>query len=303
MNFLIKIKILLLFLLIKFFSKIEKILMKNLEEYFSYLFFSSNHPSRIHEISQKLKSFDYWKKNNNNLNSKFFVNTNKTKNKIIFVGDSQAEYLSRIINNTNDILSFNSKSLWLGTSLVIGLNSDRTVQKMMNKINLLLKNNNAKDKIVIITLGTIDIRAIFYELLITKTVRNEFELLKIFTSGLDNFIEKSKLLLNKKGYKKIGIIEIFNSDKKGGKPKNYHEIKMIKVKNQYPTFGSINQRKEWTNKANKIIKKLAKKYNISFIPNQMTTNSGNEKVLGDGVHPTSKFLIQKINKNIFNVIN
>ena len=135
MNFLKKIKILSIFLLIKFFSKLDKIIKTNLEEYFSYLLLCSNHPSRIHEIGKRLKSLNYWKNDYMHPNPTFFINSTNNKKKIIFIGDSQTEYLSRIINDDKDILSFNSKALWLGTSSVIGLNSNTTVKKMINKVD------------------------------------------------------------------------------------------------------------------------------------------------------------------------
>ena len=301
MNFLKKIKILFIYLLIIFFSKLDKIIKTNLEGYFSYLLLCSNHPNRIHEISKKLKLLDYWKNEKKCINSIFFINLINTKKKIIFIGDSQTEYLSRIINDGKDILSFNSKSLWLGTSLVVGLNSNTTVRKMINKVDFFLNGKNYNDKIAVIALGTIDIRAIFYEFLVTKTVKNESELLTLFTSGMNNFIKNLRPLLKKRGFKKIGIIEIFNTNKDGQNPKNYSEIKKIKMKNPYPTFGSKSQREIWSKKANKIIKKLAKKNEISFISNQMHLQKNSKKILNDGIHLSSKNLIQKINENIINI--
>ena len=164
-----------------------------------------------------------------------------------------------------------------------------------------LNGKNYNDKIAVIALGTIDIRAIFYEFLVTKTVKNESELLTLFTSGMNNFIKNLRPLLKKRGFKKIGIIEIFNTNKDGQNPKNYSEIKKIKMKNPYPTFGSKSQREIWSKKANKIIKKLAKKNEISFISNQMHLQKNSKKILNDGIHLSSKNLIQKINENIINI--
>ncbi len=308
MSFLKKIKTLVIFLLIKFFSKLDriiyltrinKIIIFNFEQFFSYLLLNSNHPSRIHEISKKLKRANFWT-NKDKSNDIFFIYANKTKKKIYFIGDSQAEYLSRTINDYNDILSFNSKSLWLGPSLVIGLNSGAVVKQMINKISLIL-NNKKENKIAIITLGTIDIRAIFYEFIITKTVKNEKELFTLFRSGLENFIKNLKPILKKKGFKKIGIIEIFNADKKGLCPKNYMEIKKIKKRNPFPTFGSKRRRELWTIKTNKIIRELAKKNMLHFISNQVNSNHNNEKILKDGVHLSSKKIIVKINESIINI--
>ena len=50
---------------------------------------------------------------------------------------------------------------------------------MINKVDFYSSTKNNNDKIVVLTLGTIDLRAIFYELLITKTVKNELELLML----------------------------------------------------------------------------------------------------------------------------
>ena len=131
----------------------------------------------------------------------FFLSMQTNQKKNIFHRRSQAEYLSRTINDHNDILSFNSKSLWLGPSLVIGLNSDTVVKQMINKISLIL-NNKKQNKIAILTLGTIDIRAIFYEFIITKTVKNEKELFVLFRNGLENFIKNLKPILKKRDLKK-----------------------------------------------------------------------------------------------------
>ena len=91
MSFLKKIKTLVIFLLIKFFSKLDriiyltrinKIIIFNFEQFFSYLLLNSNHPSRIHEISKKLKRANFWT-NKDKSNDIFFIYANKTKKKYI----------------------------------------------------------------------------------------------------------------------------------------------------------------------------------------------------------------------------
>ena len=67
---------------------------------------NSNHPKIIDKISKKLKSANFWT-NKDKSNDIFFIYANKSKKKIFLIEDFQAEYLSRTINDHNDIVSFN----------------------------------------------------------------------------------------------------------------------------------------------------------------------------------------------------
>ena len=83
MNFLIKIKILLFFLFIKFFSKIEKILMKNFEENFEENFQNENEGNIFVEIlrifllglNDEINKENFFDEENNE-----FKNKNKNEN-------------------------------------------------------------------------------------------------------------------------------------------------------------------------------------------------------------------------------
>ena len=298
---------------IKFFLKKIRIENKNFNFYLdilSYTFLKSNHPDRIIFYFNIFKIFNFWKIDHykyqlkNNIRNTGFVYSSNSKKKIknkkiIFFGDSQVEGLSRIIDSKNTLVPENSKAYWIGPKTLIAItryNNGLEIKKIINKI---IKIENDK-KYLLFSLGGIDIRCIFYELLLRKIVKNEKELFVLFKSSLENFLKEVIIKVKRNRLiSGVGILALVNSSIKGNEPTTITKLLTIKENDPYPTFGAINTRLKWTKKANNIIKKSIKKYNVDFIGNDSFLKKEKFNVtLSDGVHLSSNKLINKLELEI-----
>ena len=64
-----------------------------------------------------------------------------------------------------------------------------------------------------------------------------------------------KILLQNPKIINIGFFELFNASNNYYELKKFHEIKSIKQKEFFPTFGNSNLRLKWTNQFNNVIRK------------------------------------------------
>ena len=199
----------------------------------------------------------------------------------------------------------NLKNIWVGSKTIIGLISKDSREEVKYKINKLLQLDQNNKKYLIFSFGSIDVRSSFYELLLRKIVNNENDLFKLFENSLDilfrEIISKYK---NKKNNIGIGFIELWNAlpVKKFNtipEPKSIKLLMSIKNRIWLNTFGYEFRRKKWTVKANELIKKYSKKYNIDFIETDSILNTKNhKKIFLDGVHLYSGEILSKIIINI-----
>ena len=100
------------------------------------------------------------------------------------------------------------------------------------------------------------------------------------------------------------FFELFNASNNYYEPKKFHEIKSIKQKEFFPTFGNSNLRLKWTNQFNNVIRKTLIDKRIDFINTYKFLDKDritNESK--DGIHITSEKVIYKINKQIVEKIN
>jgi len=302
----------------KIFAKSKVKINENLLlELLSYKLFNSNHPRRLEMYVPRIKSKKFWFKNNyhwqsknkdKNQNFTFLDNSSKKKlndKKIIFIGDSHGEFLSRGLMSDKSLVPENLKNIWVGSKTIIGLISKDSREEVKYKINKLLQLDQNNKKYLIFSFGSIDVRSSFYELLLRKIVNNENDLFKLFENSLDilfrEIISKYK---NKKNNIGIGFIELWNAlpVKKFNtipEPKSIKLLMSIKNRIWLNTFGYEFRRKKWTVKANELIKKYSKKYNIDFIETDSILNTKNhKKIFLDGVHLYSGEILSKIIINI-----
>ena len=159
--------------------------------------------------------------------------------------------MSRIIDSKNTLVPENSKAYWIGPKTLIAItryNNGLEIKKIINKI---IKIENDK-KYLLFSLGGIDIRCIFYELLLRKIVKNEKELFVLFKSSLEDFLKEVIIKVKRNRLiSGVGILALVNSSIKGNEPTTITKLLTIKENDPYPTFGAINTRLKWTKKANK----------------------------------------------------
>ena len=227
--------ILVSYLLIRVFDKVKlksiSIFLNNITENLNFIYIKSNHKDRVIFFRQSLK------------NKILFSNLNYSKDRsnIMFIGDSHVEHYSR--SNINNSIKQYSSALWLGPCTVLGnyfqQNSSNLLKKIIKISDL---KNNYKIKYIAFSFGSIDIRTIFYQLLIAKTVIDENDLFKKFEIGIQYLIDTLIKPLNVNNNRVLGIVELFNSPLIGTLPNSIKEINIIKSKDPYPTFGTIKQR-------------------------------------------------------------
>ena len=245
----------------------------------NYRFVKSNHKDRIFFLKQSLK----------NIHSLKFLKNNKNKISILFIGDSHVEHYSRS--------NISSSAVWLGPCTVLGnyfqQNSSNLIKKILNISSL---KNKPNVHYIAFSIASIDIRTIFYQLLIAKTVNDENDLFSKFEIGVQYLIDTLIKPLKINEVKILGIIELFNSSIIGNTPDTLNKIKDIKLINPYPTFGSVDIRKSWTKRANLIIKNKCNENDIMFFT--FLNNTNNTNYFSDGIHISDSELINKLSENI-----
>ena len=261
-------------------------------DYFSNKLIQSNHPKRLDLIKKLLKN-DNVKTNND----KFFLLDKLISNKqIIFLGDSHVEYLSRVKFKKHSIYSNHIRSIWLGPRTIIGLNNLENLSYLRKKIDLINK-NNLPDLRLVLSIGSIDVRCLYYEILLRKLVNSEAQMYKMFKENFRLFLNEIKKV--NIDLKNCYILGLFNSLDKGHEVKNVDELTSIKEKFNFPTFGNLDDRANWTNATNEIIKETLKEDSIGFIPlEEIIKNTSNSETFDNNVHILSKKVLEYIYKAI-----
>lgn len=268
----------------KFSEKIEKLF-----QIYLFRYFKSNHLNRIRYVQELYLS----KKTLHKIDNK------RNFSKIIFIGDSHVEMYSR--SNTENFYEFSPMSIWLGPCTVLGTYFTQNHNELISKINEIYdfsKINNAKH--LIFSIGSIDVRTLFFQLLVAKSIDNEEDLFLEFEKAIMYFVEN---VINRiRNDQKASIMKIYNSSIIGDEPEKISEINEIKKKNDFPTFGSLQTRQRWTNKVNNIIEEKCRISNLGFI--DVDIGSGEDiikKHSEDGIHINDMMIINKISNLIYSL--
>ena len=292
----IKIKYFILYFFLKIIYKFSnKINYLNFYDFLSFNLVGSNHPKRLDLIKDKLLS-----KTENSKNKLFFLKEQKNLKDTIFFGDSHVEFLGRVIEKKNIFLPKQTLSLWLGPRTIIGLNNNENLTHLRKKINFINKLKKKKFTLVL-SLGSIDVRCLYYEIIFRKLVNKQEDVYHLFEKNLLLFINELKKI-NFHDNKCI-FIGLFNSKDKGYEAKNIDDLINFKQNNDFPTLGSFSDRDDWTKKINQIIERVSKQNLIDFIRiDHLTNDLKKDEVLDDNVHLVSKKLFEQIYERI-NIIN
>lgn len=271
-----KIKIYIFHILILINNRIK--ILKNILEKSMYYFLNSNHPSRL-EFLKKKKKIQIIKKSNQ---------------LFLYFGDSHVEYYSRYLENNK----LNTKAFWIGPQTVLGTIAKNNWEYFQSNLSKYLKSKNLK--YIFFSIGSIDVRASFYELKLRKLIDKEQNLYDLFEESLNNLILNIKKITDAQKTKvKIGFFEILYNSEVGCLPKNIYQLNLIRNNTPYPVFGSKKIRTKWLNIANKILKKQCAKNKIKFLEtNKFIKNKFSKKYTPDGIHLTEEKTIIKINNNI-----
>ncbi len=261
---------------------------EKLLQYILFKFFKSNHKNRLDHV------------NNLHIQKKLFSSLDRNRNfeRLCFIGDSHVEVYSR--SNIYNFFYLYPKAIWLGPCTILGTYFTQKHNEYIKKISFYLDFGfKRRCNHLVFSIGSIDIRTLFYQLLIAKSVENEDELFNKFEEGIKYFIDE--IVLKIKNNKNVSFIKLYNSSILGDLPLNIKEINKIKINNEYPTFGNILKRYEWTKKANNILSKLCNNYKFNFI--DIDIGEGEDSIKNysdDGIHINDIDIINKITKKILN---
>jgi hypothetical protein len=214
---------------------------------------------------------------------------------VIYLGDSHVEYYSRI-KSTKDADLFDGRvSLWLGAKTLLGLYYGQSKDQWLGPV-IDYVNRMQGSAVVFFSIGSIDIRASFYELLIRRTVANEEELFLLFRNALIYFFEDIVLnVAHLAEIKDVAVFELFPCTLEGVEPSTSKEIKIIRKTEEYPVFGSVTKRMSWVHEANVILAEVADSYGVQILPTVTSTELTEIKTVSlDGVHVTCPSLIGEI---------
>lgn len=214
----------------------------------------------------------------------------------IYLGDSHVEYFSRVKNTQYADLFSDRISLWLGAKTLLGLYYGQSKDQWLGPVIDYVDGIQGA-AVVFFSIGSIDIRASFYELLVRRTVANEEELFLLFRNALTYFFEDIVVnVAHLAKVKDVAVFEIFPCTLEGVEPASSKEIKKIRKNEEYPVFGSVAQRMAWVDQANMILEEVADIYGVKVLSTVSLTDLKKiEAVSADGVHISCPNLIGEIN--------
>ena len=101
----------------------------------------------------------------------------------------------------------------------------------------MINKNNLPDLRLVLSIGSIDVRCLYYEILLRKLVNSEAQMYKMFKENFRLFLNEIKKV--NIDLKNCYILGLFNSLDKGHEVKNVDELTSIKEKFNFPTFLEI----------------------------------------------------------------
>jgi hypothetical protein len=266
------------------------------------LIINSNHPKRIdfyyNFLSEKKifmrKDIDILNQNNIPSNQITLSNNNFDNKKFFFIGDSHVEFYSRLYFNKYSLYRNRSYALWMGAKTVIGFANAENISQLKKNLKFYNSISNPGDNFII-SLGSIDVRCIFYELLFRKIFKNEEEIYKRFNENLKFIFESIRSLVSND--RNLSFLGTLNSSNDGNCPQTINDLDDLKKKDEFVTLGTIKQRSLWTNSINRLIMENCNQFEFKFLNLQnfiSQLNINENKIFFDGIHCYSKNFIQKL---------
>ena len=248
-------------------------------------FLGSNHPRRTEFSSQffyRLLSIIFNKLKVNRKESQSIINNRsnfiyKSKHtlkyndldQLIFCGDSHVEFFTRsnLIINKKKLYPM---SIWLGPKTLVGFDSEKNqkdLQEILNKLKVRNSNNN---RLIVFSLGSIDVRTSIGFLLSTGTFKSSEDCIDLIIRSYKSINEWIMKELGDLSNTKIAFLSIPPaSPSKGISFLKCSKKEALKYKNESPftVFGSPFERAEWTCLLNNKFKSIAMERGWTFIDN------------------------------------
>ncbi|MGK2227269.1 hypothetical protein [Devosia sp.] len=230
-----------------------------------------------------------------------------------FVGDSHAEFYSRAFAAKRSRGLWDPISVWLGSKTLLGFVGASSRRQLTARLNNELRpylNANVAGRTSIAicwTLGSIDVRSSFHELMIRSSADDVSGVVKMFETALVALVEEVIVPFNE-------TIQVDNPDvsvrsffisaicptTEETPARTTADINLARKQLSAPTFGSLAQRRSWTLAINVVISEICLKYELAFydsaklIDDYQPTGAGSN----DQVHLTQSELIRRLNDDI-----
>ncbi len=225
--------------------------------------------------------------------------------RVIFSGDSHVEFLTRVNLSTYGQKKLSPLALWLGPKTLTGFVSDiKKQQWLLKTINRIESTNPSHKSLIILCLGSIDIRTTIGFLLATKSIDSAEDCIDLIIRSYISINEHFLFELEKFGNRKVAFLSIPPaSSSEGIDLKKCSVEQAIKYQKEEPftIFGTPHERSMWTNVLNHRLKSIAIERGWNFIDNNQTfklvenPNSGaiDKANTFDGTHITAPSIYLK----------
>lgn len=279
-------------------------------ENLTYSVLGSNHPRRIRHYKRILRTVGFWTRRMRQSAGPertgdpsegpavFGFASLPLDVSVLFAGDSHVEFYSRCLDAWGDFAPKNRRAMWLGPWTVQGMSSRARVDELQLALTRSLAPWHTHTNVVVFSFGSIDVRTTFYELLLRKAVEDEHQLLAVFErSASALFDQLADVQIDQESVVAVGIVELNDCWHDGVQPTTIRELKAIKKREAYPTFGSAEQRQRWTARVNQLFKRLAHERQMLWVPTgSLCLTLPRKTVMPDGMHISDRQAIQRINE-------
>ena len=297
--------------------------LQRLSTHFLLKYLRSNHPKRLR--------YCWWTNGLlRNLSSVFFKRESKTdvqihavfaehviegsieNSHLVAIGDSHVEFITRLFLKDNLPFFSNSSAIWLGARSSIGLVFEQEFTHYQNflleqlRAIALLSDRQNQKMTILWSMGTIDVRTVFYELKLRKVVTSDDQLFELFERAVNlivsDFLFHFKNILRNE-FSRLPINLCYSSCapvlEKGAEPKTISELMELRKTAEFPVLGSFKVREAWRRKANQKIHSVCKKHNIRFHDCHLDhVDEGSRMLMLDSMHLTSPALIENCGREL-----
>lgn len=280
-------------------------------------FVRSTHERRIHaaprllanNISYRFFSGFVTKLNDDNLSYIQWPVVNCQK-RVYLIGDSHSEFYGRCSSRLLDKCGVSSYVVWIGPRTFFGGYFSALAKEWLNYCFSNIENFEVRGSIdqryFAFSLGTIDIRTIFFQLTRFGPRMSEEALLSEFKNAVEYFFEEVILAFKAKWPDcQVGMFEVvYCVDESGPFIQSNKELKQLISIKPYSVLGSYVDRVKWCRSVNEIIMTTCKKYSVDFLPvnKHLLSNDGKEVLASsdsaDGAHVTTEQIIDAVYSEI-----
>lgn len=231
---------------------------------------------------------------------------------LVAIGDSHVEFITRLFLKDNLPFFSNSSAVWLGPRSAIGLIFESELNHyqsfILEQLRVIASSSvKQNQKMTIVwSMGTIDVRTVFYELKLRKAVTSDEQLFELFERAVnliasDFLIYFSEILSNE--FKGLAINICYSSCAPvlgdGAEPKTISDLMELRKTMEFPVLGSFEAREAWRRKANEKIHLVCKKHNIRFHDCHLDhINEESRLLMLDSMHLTSPALIENYGRDL-----